>query len=211
MNKRKLTALMAVLVMSAMAACGNTKEASNMNEVEAENMESSTDILVSTLEYMLNEDKVPNEAEDNTEQAEEEETQAKIEATIYYGNGASDKLNTEVSTMEELTAENLISALSGHNIVSLGTKVNSFEEEEGTRGKALHLDLDKAFREYLKTMNKESEKIILASVTATFLEAYDAESITITVDGKVLETNHDTYEEPFKYAREYIKSPSESN
>lgn len=211
MNKRKLTALMAVLVMSAMAACGNTKEASNMNEVEAEHMESSTNILVSTLEYMLNEDEVQGEAEDNKDQAEEEETLDQVEATIYYGNGASDKLNTEVSTMEELTAENLISALSGHNIVSLGTKVNSFEEEEGTRGKALYLDLDKAFREYLKTMNKESEKIILASVTATFLEAYDAESITITVDGKVLETNHNTYEEPFKYAREYIKSPSESN
>ena len=211
MNKRKLTALTAVLVMSAMAACGNTKEASNMNEVEAEHMESSTNILVSTLEYMLNEDEVQGEAEDNKDQAEEEETLDQVEATIYYGNGASDKLNTEVSTMEELTAENLISALSGHNIVSLGTKVNSFEEEEGTRGKALHLDLDKAFREYLKTMNKESEKIILASVTATFLEAYDAESITITVDGKVLETNHNTYEEPFKYAREYIKSPSESN
>ncbi|MCH5257968.1 MAG: GerMN domain-containing protein [Lachnospiraceae bacterium] len=211
MNKRKLTALMAVLVMSAMAACGNTKEASNMNEVEAEHMESSTNILVSTLEYMLNEDEVQGEAEDNKDQAEEEETLDQVEATIYYGNGASDKLNTEVSTMEELTAENLISALSGHNIVSLGTKVNSFEEEEGTRGKALHLDLDKAFREYLKTMNKESEKIILASVTATFLEAYDAESITITVDGKVLETNHNTYEEPFEYAREYIKSPAESN
>ena len=247
MNKKKFTALIAVLSMMALTACNNTKETANMSEVESYD-ESSTDLLVSTLQYLLNDGeetenevqenvKKENEEKDNEEkdneikkeevtnkdteihqtdngesnQSQEEEILNQIEATIYYGNGASDKLSSEVAAMEELTAENLISELAGHNIVPLGTKVNSFEEEEGDSGRVLHLDLDKAFREYLKTMTSESESIILASITITFLEAYDARNISITVDGKILETNHATYEEPFKIAQDYIDIPSQSN
>lgn len=206
MNKKNFTALIAVLSILALTACNNTKETANMNEVESYDG-SSTDLLVDTLQLVTNFETDNNEAG----QVQEDENNDQIEVTIYYGNGVSEKLNEEVINMEELTAENLISKLAGHNIVPLGTKVNSFEEEAGDRGKVLHLDLDKAFREYLKTMTSESESVILASITITFLEAYDAKSISITVDGKVLETNHATYEEPFKIAQDYIDTPSQSN
>ena len=220
MNKKKLAALISVLVVATLAACGRNQEITNVDESEGYT-ESSAELLVGTLEYLLNEDKTDRDTnsddtgifqikDDETKQSEQEEDINKIDVVIYYGNGASDKLNTEVSAMEQLTAENVISALAGHNIVPIGTKVNAFEEEEMDTGKALQLDLDKAFREYLKTMNNESEKIILASISATFLEAYDAESIMITVDGKVLETNHAVYEEPFSNAREYIESPQQN-
>lgn len=219
MNKKKLAALMSMLIISTLAACGRNREVTPMDGSEEYN-ESSADLLVGTLEYLLNEDKadVDTDADDaeifqikddEAKHSGQEEGVNKNDVVIYYGNGASDKLSTEVSSVEQLTAENLISALAGHNIVPLGTKVNAFyEEKEGNKAAStLQLDLDKSFREYLKTMNNESEKIILASITATFLEAYDAESIMITVDGKVLETNHAVYEEPFSSAREYIESP----
>ncbi|MDE6663390.1 MAG: GerMN domain-containing protein [Lachnospiraceae bacterium] len=220
MNKKKLAALISVLVVTTLASCGMNQGVTNADESEGYS-ESSAELLVGTLEYLLNEDKTDKDTDaddtgifqikdDETKQSEQEEDNNKIDVVIYYGNGASDKLNTEVSAMEQLTAENIISALAGHNIVPIGTKVNAFEAEEKDKGKALQLDLDKAFREYLKTMNNESEKIILASITATFLEAYDAESIMITVDGKVLETNHAVYEEPFSNAREYIESPQQN-
>lgn len=220
MNKKKLAALISVLVVTTLASCGMNQGVTNADESEGYS-ESSAELLVGTLEYLLNEDKTNKDTDaddtgifqikdDETKQSEQEEDNNKIDVVIYYGNGASDKLNTEVSAMEQLTAENIISALAGHNIVPIGTKVNAFEEEEKDKGKALQLDLDKAFREYLKTMNNESEKIILASITATFLEAYDAESIMITVDGKVLETNHAVYEKPFSNAREYIESPRQN-
>ena len=220
MNKKKLAALISVLVVTTLASCGMNQGVTNADESEGYS-ESSAELLVGTLEYLLNEDKTDKDTDaddtgifqikdDETKQSEQEEDNNNIDVVIYYGNGASDKLNTEVSAMEQLTAENIISALAGHNIVPIGTKVNAFEVEEKDKGKALQLDLDKAFREYLKTMNNESEKIILASITATFLEAYDAESIMITVDGKVLETNHAVYEEPFSNAREYIESPQQN-
>lgn len=212
MGKKKLAALMMIFVILALAACGNTEEAANTADGSGE---SSADLLVGTLEYLLNEDGEAGEEnallqmkDDEAGGTGTEDISNQVEVTIYYGNGASDKLNTEISSMEQLTAENLVNALAGHNIVPLGTKVNSFEESEENGSKVLHLDLDKAFREYLKTMNNESEKIILASLTATFLEAYDAEQIEITIDGKVLETNYKTYGEPFSYYREYIEAPA---
>lgn len=221
MNKKKLAALISVLVMATLAACGMNQEITNVDESEGY-IESSAELLVGTLEYLLNEDKADRDTDaddtgifqikdDETKQSEQEEDINEVDVVIYYGNGASDKLNTEVSAMEQLTPENLISALAGHNIVPIGTKVNVFyAEKEAGKAMALQLDLDKAFREYLKTMNNESEKIILASISATFLEAYDAESILITVDGKTLETNHAVYEEPFSNAREYIESPQQN-
>ncbi len=73
--------------------------------------------------------------------------------------------------------------------------------------KKLHLDLSKTFREYLKTMSQEGEKVIMSSVAATFLEAYGAEEIVITVEGKVLETEHMSYEEPIRLSSEIFVAP----
>ena len=56
-------------------------------------------------------------------------------------------------------------------------------------------------------MTQEGEKIILSSVAATFLEAYDAEEIIITVDGKALETEHASYEEPIRLSSEIFVAP----
>lgn len=125
------------------------------------------------------------------------------EVTIYYGHGASSELNTEVVALEQLTAENLIAALAKHNIVSLDTKVNAFEEQEVDGAKIIYLDLSKGFREYLKTMTQEGESIIIASVTDTFLEAYDADAIVLKTDGVALETNNASYEEPLSFCEKY--------
>lgn len=118
-----------------------------------------------------------------------------IEAVIYYGNAGSYDLNQEMVQLEEKTAEELIDVLAKHNIVSLDTKVLSFEENNDTGEKILYLDLSKAAGEYLKTMSGEAECIILTSVVNTFLENYDADGICITVNGKPLKTKNAEYTE----------------
>jgi len=136
-----------------------------------------------------------------------EETAEQKEVTIYYGNGASNMLSAEKTAMEQVTAEKLIDALLKHNIVSLGTKVNFFEEKEADGIKMLELDLSRTFRDYLKTMTQEGEKIIISSIAATFLEAYGADEIVITVDGKALETENSSYEEPIRLSSEIFIAP----
>lgn len=197
MRKKRFIAIFALLIILMLAACSNTTQ--NVTDAEDEEL-SSGEILANSLDYLLS-------GEDNDNVTDEEEDTEKIEVTVYYGNGASQELNNEITKMDELSAENLIDALGRHNIVSLGTKVNSFEAQDIDGVKTLSLDLSKTFREYLKTMTKEGENVIISSVAATFLEAYGAEGIVITIDGDTLETGHAVYEEPIRYAPEQSLVP----
>lgn len=188
--KKKKWAVLAVSAVSAvlmLAACANTTNtSSSLGELVVPET-SSKELLADSLEYLLK------------EEYEQTESVQQTQVTVYYGNSSSLELKYEDAAIEKLTPENLIDSLAKHNIVSLDTKVNSFEEEEGVSGKVLKLDLSGSFREYLKTMSENGEKVILASVTNTFLKAYGAERIQITVDGDPLETSHGSYEEPMGY------------
>lgn len=209
MKNRKLMAVVFILIVLALAACGNAAEEVTATDNNPASEVSTNDSLVDSLGFLLSDDGISAEEEGQASEEEEqtEETKEQKEVTIYYGNGASDMLSSEKAAMEQVTAEKLIEALLKHNIVSLGTKVNSFEEEETDGVKTLKLDLSKTFRDYLKTMTREGEKIIISSVAATFLEAYGAEEIVITVDGKALETEHASYEEPIRLSSEIFVAP----
>lgn len=120
------------------------------------------------------------------------------EAVIYYGNGASQSLKREMTTLVEITAEELINALARHNIVSLDTKVLSFEQDQQDGTLILQLDLSKAAGEYLRTMSKEAECVIVASITDTFLDNFIADAICLTVEGEPLTTSNMEYTEPLE-------------
>ena len=207
-----VAAIMAVLL----SACGTLAGGRvNSGEIVVPEM-SSEDLLVSSLELLLEEEEVPKEAQDLSSEAEQEQPQgveeqveeqaedeadkkeqervpAENEAVIFYGNAGSYDLNREIVPIGEKTAEELVDALARHNIMSLDTKVLSFEEKEAAGERILHLDLSKAAGEYLKTMSREAECIILASVVNTFLENYEADGVFIAVNGKPLTTKNAEY------------------
>ena len=211
MKRKVLLAAAATAVVFTLAACANTANTSAAGEMVVPET-SSQELLVGSLEYLLQErgenirqsevevlKMFETDASVEEMQSKETEEVRKVQATIYYGNSGSLDLKQEVTGIEQLTPENLIDSLAKHNIVSLDTKVNSFEEEDCEEGKVLKLDLSKAFREYLRTMSKNSEKVILASVVDTFLDAYEAQAIQITVEGDLLETSHGSYHEPIEF------------
>lgn len=123
-----------------------------------------------------------------------QETQA-VEAVIYYGNEQADGLLQKTVQLDSVTPEHLISELAKLNVVSIDTKVNSFEQD----GKSLKLDLSKGFSEYVNMMGTSGEYIVMGGLVDTFLTAFEAEEILITVDGKPLETGHAIYEEPLRF------------
>ena len=218
MKNRKRMAVVLIVIVLALAACSNSVEEVTAMENNQADEASANDLIVDSLGFLLNEDEASTDGEEQAseeeeEQASEEEEEQAEEMTeqkevmIYYGNGASDMLSSEKTEMEQITADKLLDALLKHNIVSLGTKVNVFEEEDADGLKRLNLDLSKTFRDYLKTMTQEGEKVIMSSVAATFLEAYGADEIVITVDGKVLETEHASYEEPIRFSSEIFIAP----
>lgn len=210
MKNRKLMAVVLIVIVLALAACSNSVEEVTAMENNQADEASANDLIVDSLGFLLNEDEASTDGEEQESEEEEEQAEEMTEqkeVMIYYGNGASDMLSSEKTEMEQITADKLLDALLKHNIVSLGTKVNVFEEEDADGLKRLNLDLSKTFRDYLKTMTQEGEKVIMSSVAATFLEAYGADEIVITVDGKVLETEHASYEEPIRFSSEIFIAP----
>ena len=210
MKNGKLMAVVLIVIVLALAACSNSVEEVTAMENNQADETSANDLIVDSLGFLLNEDEASTDGEEQASEEEEEQAEEMTEqkeVMIYYGNGASDMLSSEKTEMEQITADKLLDALLKHNIVSLGTKVNVFEEEDADGLKRLNLDLSKTFRDYLKTMTQEGEKVIMSSVAATFLEAYGADEIVITVDGKVLETEHASYEEPIRFSSEIFIAP----
>ena len=225
MKNRNKAGLAIVAVTALLAACGSrVSETVASGEMVVPEM-SSEDLLVTSLEYLLldeeEETQEPQEltaeetpdtqeseqqpevpAADNLEntmgierQESEQEDVLTEKAVVYYGNGASHELNQETVELEEMTPEALTDALAKHNIVSLDTKVLAFEEELQDEQKVLHLDMSKAAGEYLRTMSKEAECIIVASIVNTFLENYEADAIYLKVEGETLVTSHTEYTE----------------
>lgn len=211
MKNGKKAALAAVVAAVLLAACGSrTDEVVASGEIVVPEM-SSEDLLVSSLEYLLldDEEESGQDLKEQHEVQEEQEVSGELKdvqqdaeelqgetAVIYYGKGGTLDLIEETVTLQEKNADELIDALARHNIMSLDTKVISFEEGQEGDMTVLYLDLSKAAGEYLRTMSKEAECIIVASVVNTFLENYQADMIYLMVEGKSLLVSNAEYTEP---------------
>jgi len=56
--------------------------------------------------------------------------------------------------------------------------------------KALNLDLSKEYATMIRQMGTTGEFYTLKGLSNTFLKAYDAKKIQLTIDGEVLVTGH---------------------
>lgn len=200
MKNKKIAVLAAAAAIVLLVACGTGKDQDVISGEMVAPEVSSQDLLVSSLEYLLldgGEEDVSDEEPDTPDEEQNlsvQEAQS-VQAVIYYGDGGSVALKQETIEVESLTPDELISALARHNIVSLDTKVLSFEQEEEDGTATVHLDLSKAAGEYLRTMSKEAECIIVAAIVNTFVENYNADAIYITIEGEAPATSNAEYTE----------------
>lgn len=198
MKKRNRAAfvLMAAVLLT---ACGRTADTAVTTEEIVVPEMSSKDILVNSLEYLLEEETEEEQTQEEAvhkETQRQEDTDPQMEAVICYGRDLHSDLTRETILVSEITPEVLLNALARHNIVPLlDTRVLSMEEKEQDGKKVLYLDLSEAFGEYMRTMSKDAECIIAASVVNTFLANYKVDAIYITVEGETLETANTVYTE----------------
>ena len=186
MKKKKWMTAAMILVPGFLAACGNAGDPAAAVQV------AGTEVRIAVPETgMMQEEEI--EVAYTHEEARS--------MVVYYSNGKADGLEKEMVEVEAVTPEQVVSSLSRHNIVSMDTKVLGFEikESDAQGRKILGLDLSKAFGEYLKTMGKDCEGVLLAALANTFLDNYQADALVLTVDGKALETRHGVYEGEFTY------------
>lgn len=114
--------------------------------------------------------------------------------TVYIPNDNADAFIQTEAAVPEITKEAIVALLINAGVLSDGTTINALEFDAGSR--LMKTDFNAPFRQLLQTMGTAGEYMIMGSVVNTFLSAFDADFITITVDGAVLETGHSVYDQP---------------
>lgn len=141
----------------------------------------------------------------NLEESKEDTTEAKsqetslvngFEVTFYLPNEAADSFIEEQGTIPELTAESLQSAL--NEKLNLGdVRVNSFMTTVDDEDLKIDLDLSEEFS--LREMGTSQEYMVLGSLVNTYLMAFHADEILITINGETLQSGHSEYTEYLNY------------
>ena len=195
MRKKKALATVLVLTLAlASTACGKKKAEepastplnTDVSEFESTQEPDATEKVTETDQPDVDSAKAGKDEEGGVE--------------IYYGDSNAEHLTSEIVEEEEVTPELLVNRLVDHQILSEGTKVNQFKETDSKEnGKTLEVDFSMEFQDALFSQGTSGEFIMLGSVVNTFLDAYDADSMLITVEGNTLESGHCIYEKPMRY------------
>ncbi|MGM9538502.1 MAG: GerMN domain-containing protein [Candidatus Onthomonas sp.] len=141
------------------------------------------------------------EPELETENAPEEEPELEtavepVTVAVYCGDENCEYLISEEVQIPELTPQGLADLLYSRGVLSDRVTVNDFSQgEDGV----LSLDLSSAFINMLNGSGTAGEYILMGSLANTFLDAYEAEEILITVDGGTLESGHTVYDQPLTF------------
>ena len=116
-------------------------------------------------------------------------TARKTQIQLYYADAQCDFLQTRTVELNELSPQTLLQVLQANGILDKGVKMQNWlatDRDDPYRDTILTLDLSKAFQDQLSA-NAATEHTILASLVNTFLDAYRATEITLTVEGKPVE------------------------
>lgn len=128
-------------------------------------------------------------------------TARKTQIQLYYADAQCDFLQTRTVELNELSPQTLLQVLQADGMLDKGVKMQNWlatDRDDPYRDTVLTLDLSKAFQDQLSA-NAVTEHTILASLVNTFLDAYHATEITLTVDGKPLKAKTVQTSEPFSY------------
>lgn len=96
--------------------------------------------------------------------------------------------------IDQVTPDALIGQLVGQGVLADSVTVQNFEEAEEEGKYVLKLDLSSNFRDSILSMGSAGETLTMGALVNSFLDTYGAESISITVDGGILESGHVSYE-----------------
>ena len=120
-------------------------------------------------------------------EAQTEDPAREQPVTLYLPNGNADGFITKEAVTDG-SAMDIVEKLVAAGALPKGCALLSF-----AGGAA---DMNEVF---VKDAGSSEEGLRIGSVVNTLLKFYDMEQITITVEGKTMETGHNTYDEPFDF------------
>lgn len=173
-----LIIVLAVTLSVSLGACGKISA-----PPEPPQPSTSSDAIIITAE----ESPQPSEAVSGTA--------APVSVTLYHSDETAENIVSEAALLPELSAQALVELLSSSGIIAENVIVNSFSIDGGS----ILLDLSAEFSAGLNQMGSSGEYLMLGSLVNTFLDAFSADSILITVAGHPLETGHAVYDQALRF------------
>ena len=114
---------------------------------------------------------------------------------LYLPNANADGFDVMTIQATEITADLILAELQYNGVLPDTVIINSFE----SKGAQLNIDFNRAFADLVCSMGTAGEMMIIGSVVNTFLSAFQAESVYITVDLEILESGHVIYDMPISF------------
>ncbi len=114
---------------------------------------------------------------------------------VYVGNEEQGGFAMIEIDTAEWTPEMLLSSLAEEEVMPQDVKVLSFEQD----GDHLTLDLSKEYQEYVSSSGTAGERVAVGSMVNTFLDAYNAQTITVLVEGAALDIGHSDNSGPLSW------------
>lgn len=194
MKKRMILGVTAAALALSLAACAESdtqKEPNNSEQVQQEKPNEKEPEQKPEEEQKQPEPEVPD-ASQQPEQPQQPVTEKKV-VTIYSGNANADGYNKEEVSVDSLTPEVLLNQLIVKGVVPADVKVQKFEQKDMQGTAVLDLDLSQSFGTYVNGLGTSGEQMAIGSLCNTYLDAYQAAGIRITVNGGALESGHAEY------------------
>ena len=123
-----------------------------------------------------------NESDENKESKSETEIKKEVTISVFYSNDDATAFTADMVKIKELTP-----------VIDKGIKINKFEVSEVDGMQSIDIDFDQKFKEYIMSCGSTQEYYVVGGICNTFIKAYRADRIKITVDGNCLETGHNDY------------------
>lgn len=115
-----------------------------------------------------------------------------VSFTLFTPNQSMNGFDPEAHTVRTLTPEAIITALTEKAVLNDDILVHSFTSLYNGEH-ILELDVSSGLSDQLKYLSADEEYMIMGSLCNSFLSAYAANKISITVDGETLESNNYDY------------------
>lgn len=138
---------------------------------------------------------LPSKSTNQTEASVQPQLATGIPLAVYSSNDNADGLVRSEVQVEQINETVIAEKLIGKGVLPQDAAVNAFAQNE----KQLVIDFNTAFQTHLLSLGTAGESLLIQSVVNTFLEAYGAESVVLTVNGAVLESGHAVYDFPLTF------------
>ena len=103
----------------------------------------------------------------------------------------AEKLEKQRVKMENLNEKTILAALKDAEVLSKDVEILAYEKKK----QKITIDFNEAFGLYFKTMGTAEESLKMEAVAKTFCENLGASKFAFTVEGEILETGHQIYDQ----------------